>query len=164
MLEISRPIWEEISAMAFFQYPWRFLLLASFFSSFLSGSVIWFLTIHLEGVLRPPSRWVLGIGCAVLIFLLIYFNSKLFHPQTIIPKTASSYTNEYALKWTASRISDEFLRPDFKKPKSEEEISKKLAIPPQETLVQKLSNTISFGGIVILGLGIIVFRKKRLSV
>jgi len=159
-LEISRFVWETFPSMAFFQYPWRFLLLTSFFGSLVSGAAIWFLTIHLGGALRSPPRWAAGIGFAILVFLLIYFNSKLFQPQTIVPKTVLDYTSEHALKWTASKISDEFLPPNFKKPKSEREIAKKTAIAPYETALQKFSNAITLSGIVILGLGIIIFKRK----
>ena len=185
-LEISRFVWETFPTMAFFQYPWRFLILASFFSSLLSGAIIWFLTIHLRGVASPgtvrylasqhleggrrdapdgasrrtPSRWILMGSFGALIFLLIFFNSKLFQPQTIVPRTASDYTNEYALKWTASKISDEFLPPNFKKPKSEHEIAER-PIEFRHTNVQKGSNLISFIGILVLIAGIIYLRLKR---
>ncbi|OGH29476.1 MAG: hypothetical protein A3E40_03850 [Candidatus Levybacteria bacterium RIFCSPHIGHO2_12_FULL_37_9] len=87
----------------------------------------------------------------------------MFNPQTILAKTPLDYTSEFALKWTASKISDEFLAPNFKKPKSESEIIKMPAIPPQETLMQKVSNVITFSGAIVLTLGIIVFRKKGKS-
>jgi hypothetical protein len=80
-----------------------------------------------------------------------------------LPKTPLDYTSEYALKWTASKTSDEFLPPNFKKPKSEREIAKRPAILPQETFTQKISNTITLSGAIVLTLGIIVFRKKGLS-
>jgi len=156
ILEISRFVWETIPLMVFFQYPWRFLLLASFFSSFLSGSILVFLNKELF------KKYGVYIS-AILIFLLISFNIKLFNPQTILAKTPLDYTSEFALKWTASKISDEFLAPDFKKPESESEIAKMPAIPPQETLMQKVSNVITFSGAIVLTLGIIVFRKKGKS-
>ena len=149
MLEISRAIWEAIPAMAFFQYPWRFLLLASFFSSFLSGSIMIFLN------KEPFKKYALYIEI-ILIVLLINFNIKLFNPQTILPKISSDYTNEYALKWTASKISDEFLSPNFKKPKSEYEVAKK-PLPFKETSIEKASNLVSLIGVLVLIIGIILF-------
>jgi hypothetical protein len=157
MLEVSKPVWELLEPMAFFQYPWRFLLLASFFSSFLSGSILMFL-----------NKWSFKIYglyfTIILVVLLISFNIKLFNPQTVLSNTSFDYTNEYALKWTASKISDEFLPPNFKKPKSEREIAKRPAILPQETPVQKIANAITLSGIAILTLGIIIKDRKRLSV
>lgn len=173
-LEISKPAWEAIPLMAFFQYPWRFLLLATFFLSLLSGFVVWFFSAStstskesrsLPRHLRGVAKRLLGseslsslkyAGFVVVIFLLINFNSKLFQPQTIIPKTVLDYTNEYALKWTASKISDEFLPPNFKKPKSEYEVAKK-PLPFKETAIEKASNLVSLIGALALIIGIILF-------
>ena len=150
MLEISKPVWEAIPAMAFFQYPWRFLLLASFFSSLACGSLVFFLT---KFKVKPYFT------AAVLVFFVLFFNTKLFAPQTIYQKTVADYTNERALKWVASRTSDEFLPPDFKKPKSEHEIAEN-PIPFEETNIQKVANLISLLGIVIMTVGIIKLIRR----
>lgn len=152
MLEISKPIWEAIPTMAFFQYPWRLLILASFFSSFLSGALI-FIAWQLK-----LKAYAIGLA---LTFFLLFFNIKLFVPQTIIHKIAADYTNEHSLKWIASRMSDEYLSPNFKKPRSEMEIAKDKAIKPNETVLQKTSNIISFIGVIIIG--IILFKKIKLG-
>ena len=100
-------------------------------------------------------------GFAILVFLLVFFNSKLFQPQTIVPKTVLDYTSEHALKWTASKISDEFLPPDFKKPKSEKEVWKN-PIAFKETAVEKASNVVSLIGVLALVIGIIFrYGKKK---
>lgn len=171
-LDLSKPIWQTIPTMAFFQYPWRFLIMTSFFSSFLSGALIWFIVIYLEGVLRTPtpveqanslcsvpSRWVAGIGFVILVFFLLFFNLKFFTPQAIFPAVANDFTNEKALKWTASKISDEYLPLNFNKPKSEKEIAKS-PIPFKETVLEKTSNTISLIGVLALILGIIFKYAK----
>lgn len=151
MLEIAKFLWETVPFMDFFQYPWRFLILASFFSSILSGSLVFFATqlkIKAYSVILP------------LIFLLLFFNIKLFNPQTILSKTAEDYTNERALKWVASKTSDEFLSPDFKKPKSEYDIGKK-PLQFKETITEKASNFISLISTLALIIGIIYLRLKR---
>ncbi|MBI3092966.1 MAG: hypothetical protein HYZ02_01880, partial [Candidatus Levybacteria bacterium] len=113
-LEISKSVWEAISVMTFLQYPWRFLLLASFFSSLLVG----FLSLFFQ---RLPKQRLFAAG---LVLLLLYLNLKLFAPQTIFSKTYSDYTNKPYLNWTASKISDEYMPKGFKKPKTEEELPK----------------------------------------
>lgn len=113
-LEITKPVWETFSIMAFLQYPWRFLLLASFFSSLLVG----FLSLFFQ---RLPKQRLFAVG---LVLLLLYLNLKLFAPQTIFSKTYSDYTNKPYLNWTASKISDEYMPKGFKKPKTEEELPK----------------------------------------
>ena len=155
-LGIAKPIWEAVPLMAFFQYPWRFLILSSFFSSFLAGFAIWFL----KKVLRNnhSNTLVYYSTAIIVVFFLLFFNVKLFTPQTILSKTSDDYTNERALKWTTSKISDEFLPPNFKKPKSEYEIAKK-PVPFKETAIEKISNAASIVGIIVLIIGIIVAGK-----
>jgi hypothetical protein len=151
-LEVSKPIWEVIPAMAFFQYPWRFLILASFFSSLLAGSLI---SLSKQFNARPY------LAALSLTFLLLFFNLKLFVPQTVISKTAEDYTNETTLKWTVSKISDEYLPSNFKKPKSQEDVYKgQINVRIQETVVEKISNVISLIGFLALILGIILLRNK----
>lgn len=101
MLEISKPLWESIAPMGFLQYPWRFLLLASFFSSFLAGGIV---------------LWRLRRFESILLFLLLIFNIKLFEPQTILPQTVDDYINGNNIKWVTSKLSDEYMPRDFAKP------------------------------------------------
>lgn len=153
MLDISRFLWEVIPAMAFFQYPWRFLILASFFSSFLSGGLV---------LIARQLKIKAYLVALVLISTLLFYNIKLFVPQTIINKTAADYTGEHSLKWVASKISDEFLPPNFKKPTSENEIFKgQASIKVEETNIEKTSNLISLIGLLALGLGIILFKGRK---
>jgi len=149
-LEISRPIWETIPAMAFFQYPWRFLMLASFFSSMLAGSLIF---------LSKQFKIKSYLAALLMIFLLLFFNLKFFVPQVIVSRTVNDYTNETTLKWTVSKISDEYLPSDFRKPKSLNDVYKgQSTIRVQETPVEKVSNLISIIGLLALFLGIILFK------
>lgn len=111
-LEISKPIWEAVTPMEFFQYPWRFLLMASFFTSFICGSTIWLLNILKVKNLKV----VLYISSTILVFLLLLFNVKFFIPQTIVNKNVNDYTNETTLRWDTSRISDEYMPKNFPKP------------------------------------------------
>ena len=148
---MSKFLWEAIPIMAFFQYPWRFLTLVSFFSSLLAGSLV-----VLSSSLKIKPYWL----AFPLIALLLFFNIKLFVPQTIFPAKASDFTNERALKWVASKTSDEFLPADFKKPKSEYEVSKN-PLPFTETNIEKTSNLISLIGALALIIGIILRYGKN---
>lgn len=148
ILEASKPIWEAIPTMAFFQYPWRFLLLVSFFSSLLAGSLV---------ILFDKFKNRSYLTVFILLFFLLFFNIKLFNPQTILLKTSQDYTSERAIKWVASKTSDEFLPPNFKKPESEHEVSKK-PLPFRETNIQRISNLVSLISLSALILGIILFK------
>ena len=150
-LEASKFVWEMIPAMAFFQYPWRFLTLASFFSSLLAGSLV-----VLSSSLKIKPYWL----AFPLIALLLFFNITPFVPQTIFPAKAPDFTNERALKWVASKTSDEFLPADFKKPKSEHGVSKN-PLPFTETNIEKTSNLVSLIGALALIIGIILRYGKN---
>lgn len=114
-LEISKPIWEFFSLMEFFQFPWRFLLLVSLFSSLLSGLAF----IFLKGKLK--YFFAIFLGC-----ILIYFNSQIFNPQTIFSRSASFYIDPIYLRWTVSQISDEYLPSNFIKPNNHNEVSSEI--------------------------------------
>src|SRR3989344_248549 len=117
-LEISRPIWEALPLVEFLQYPWRFLLIASFFASLLCG------VIFLK--LDRKIKYVVIIS---VVFLLIFFNSRIFNPQTIFSRVALDYTNEKYLRWTISKISDEYLPRDFVKPNNKDEVPNAIIVP-----------------------------------
>jgi uncharacterized membrane protein len=153
MLGISKPVWEVISVMAFFQYPWRFLIMTSFFSSLLAGSLVFLL---------KQFRIKAYLFAFILVFLLLYFNLKLFTPQTILSVTAKDFVSEYALKWTASKVSDEFLPSDFKKPIDANSIYKgKTNIKVPQTNLEKTSNIVSLVSLLALIIGIIFISNRK---
>lgn len=120
MLEISRPLWDAVPQMAYFQYPWRFLIIASFATSFLGGSIIVLLKL-----MTKNSRYqkIISVCFAVVVISgSIFINSKLFAPQYISNAKSSDFTSELNLKWKTSKISDEYLPENFAKPRRENEI------------------------------------------
>ncbi len=121
-LEISKPIWEFIPAMAFFQFPWRFLLIISFSTSILAGFSIWIIQKAKKDIIKLDKADL--IIASIAIFVLIFFNSKLFIPQHYLYKKSSDYTNPLSLKWTASRISDEYMPKNFIKPSVKDDVVK----------------------------------------
>lgn len=134
MLDQSKFIWEAVPQMKFFQYPWRFLLAASLFSSFLAGSIIYFLS----KIQTQKNKIVLyGIYLVLLVSPIILY-SKLFVPQTYLEKNSEDYTNQYSLSWTTSKISDEYMPPNFSKPKSPNEIIKN-KISADGVMIERIS-------------------------
>lgn len=130
-LEVSHPLWDAIHFMAFFQFPWRFLIMASFFSAFLGGIVGWLLTYFL----REKNRfipWILGIS---VMGAIVFFNADVFIPQTYVSKSANDYTNRDALHWEASKLTDEYLPEEFARPKKQSEV-------PTQKIQQKDSFTV----------------------
>jgi uncharacterized membrane protein len=153
MLEVSRPIWEAISLMSFFQYPWRFLILTSFFSSILAGSIIYILKQF------NIKAYLVSI---FLVFILLFFNIKLFVPQAVLLATVEDYTSETTLKWTVSKISDEYLPRNFKKPSNQNEVYKGQSnIRVKSTLIENISNIVSLVGLLVLAIGIIKPKLRQ---
>jgi FlaA1/EpsC-like NDP-sugar epimerase len=64
MLKVSKPVWEHISFMNYFQFPWRFLSLEILFASFLAGSIIYFSKSKILAVGLILLSFILGIGYA----------------------------------------------------------------------------------------------------
>ncbi|HSW47866.1 MAG TPA: YfhO family protein, partial [Candidatus Saccharimonadales bacterium] len=113
-LEQSKFIWDLIPHMAFFQFPWRFLILVSFFLSFLGGSVFWFLeNINFSKKFSGYFYWLI---CAAAVIAIIFLNNSLFAPQKIIDAKSDDYTNKTVLNWKVSKISDEYMPKGFFKP------------------------------------------------
>jgi len=85
--------------------------MASFFSSLLSGGILFLLLSSLD--LDYFKKVTLGVFIGLLI-ILIY--GKFFVPQYKI-NDITRYSNINFIQWNVSKISDEYLPSDFKKPK-----------------------------------------------
>ena len=66
----ATPLWQTFPPLEFLQFPWRFLTLAIFATSFLSGAI----------VLAVPKKISI-----LLIFLVILLNANYFHPRQWYP-------------------------------------------------------------------------------
>jgi hypothetical protein len=111
MLQQSVFIWNMLSPMAFFQYPWRFLLMASFFTAILGGSVFFVLTLL-------AKKTVHIVMLVVLLTGTIFISAKYFVPELYQSFPSTFYTNHQKLTFTTSKISDEYMPKSFKKPRS----------------------------------------------
>lgn len=112
MVNLSGFVWDIIPVMQYFQFPWRFLSFVALFTSFMSGAFIWIFFI-LINKLNKISQSIL---LAIVVIFIVGFYLDLFIPRTIFGKTHEEYTNEFAVKWTASKISDEYMPKNFIKP------------------------------------------------
>ncbi|HXS14524.1 MAG TPA: hypothetical protein VN711_00125 [Candidatus Saccharimonadales bacterium] len=115
MLPQSVFIWNIFSPMAFIQYPWRFLLLASFFTALLGGGFFYICTLFVK---KQVQMLVLVVVLAGTIFI----SAKYFVPEMYQNFASSIYTNPQALTFTTSKISDEYMPKNFKKPIQPEEV------------------------------------------
>lgn len=140
MLEVSKTFWEALKPMAFFQYPWRFLTILSFTTSFISGGLIWAISKFLKG-------YYLLVFTVVVVAMAIIFNLKFFVPQTINSKTVEDYTSYEKEAWDISKISSEYMPRGFDKPKQVSEIANINSIKAQGVKVlsnEKKTNNVSY--------------------
>jgi len=135
--EYSKFVWEAITPMAYIQYPWRFLVFIIFSVSLLAGAVIsWFKNYRLKLFTLDLSASSLQTG--LLLFALLFYNAKYFQPQKYLDVEAVSYTNEENIKWTTSKISDEYLPQNFPIPKESSEIVREKLLVPSLAVVSEL--------------------------
>jgi uncharacterized membrane protein len=135
MLKPSQFLWDTISPMAFFQYPWRFLLVTTFFISFLGGSVMWVAARYLR------STVFIFILIAFIAAAIVLVNMKLFVPQLYLVPAPNHYTNTFYLQWTASRISDEYMPKNFFEPATPDQVPQNKISPIAGVKIEVLEKT-----------------------
>lgn len=110
--ELSQFFWNIFPFMEYIQYPWRFLNFTALFSSFIVGSLF----INLKN-----SNYKI-LGAVAVMIIIVLLNSKYFVPQNIKNVNSQYYINEEKLHYQTSKISDEYLPKDFKKPQRPENL------------------------------------------
>ena len=147
--------------MAYFQFPWRFLVLASFFLAFLGGAIF---------ILLPQK---LRVGAVVIVAIAILLvNAKLFVPGKIVEFNSAHYTNKSFLNWETSKISDEYMPKGFSIPKQKQDVPKtKITFTDSSakllnltTKTQSLTATIDSSQTTILNLAIAYFPAWELFI
>lgn len=129
--QVSSLFWELMPPLAFIQYPWRFLVLATFTVSFIAGAVM------LSFRKKPRLAYLVG---GVIVLILLAFNTKYFQPQTHLDVSVSDYINEENIKWQTSKISDEYLPKNFPVPQSKNETAwEKVAVLSGEGEISDLA-------------------------
>lgn len=109
-LEQSKFIWEAVAYMKYIQYPWRFINFIALFGSVLVGFLIYRI-----------NKYNTRIGFAfvlLILFVTVFTQAKLFKPQFYNSFSSDFYTNKQHIVFDTSKISDEYMPPDFAKPKS----------------------------------------------
>ena len=137
-LEISQTVWEAIPYMLYLQYPWRFI-------NFIGISmilVIGYMTARI-GELFP--RKIVLIAATVIIVMTILSSYKLFVPQQYVNFPSQFYVNDNYIKFTVSKISDEYMPPSFSVPRSAGEVpSRELFSINSHENVEVLTNKVNY--------------------
>lgn len=129
LLEISKPIWIAIKPMEFIQFPWRYLSLVSLFVSLIAGSVFFFFKDFIK------NKKVIEFAAVVLVLILILNSMRIFEPQKILMYPSSYYASPQILRWTTSKISDEYMPKEFKKPRDPTETASSVNPGPGGSVV-----------------------------
>jgi hypothetical protein len=111
MLPISVILWEKLPGLSYIQYPWRLLTFTAFSISVLGG----ILTKATTNNIKKSIIAVTVIGGILLL------NLKLFDVKYIKDAVESEYISSEALRFTISKISDEYLPKEFIRPTTQKE-------------------------------------------
>lgn len=84
MTSSSLPIWEKITTIQKFQFPWRFLTLSVFFTASLGGFLI--------GSIEKRFK-LLALG--VVVILALFLNKDYWHANGYLNKSDSFFNNVY---------------------------------------------------------------------
>ncbi len=96
----SKFIWDRIEFLWYIQFPWRFLIFSSLFSSFLAGS---FSLIPLPGKIKIFLT-------IVILSTMIWINMNYFTPAFFfISAKDSDYISQEKIRWDASIIAAEYV-------------------------------------------------------
>ncbi|HRN70184.1 MAG TPA: 6-pyruvoyl-tetrahydropterin synthase-related protein, partial [Candidatus Woesebacteria bacterium] len=113
--EYSAFLWEMIPRIDFLQFPWRFINFVATAMSILIGILI-------VGVDRIGGKIASGTIAVGIIVVTLILNAKLFVPQSFYDRTSEYYTDQNFIRWETSKISDEYMPPNFLVPQSESEV------------------------------------------
>jgi len=114
LTKASLLLWDSIPFMGYLQYPWRFLNFSGFSIAILSG----FLVLALE-------KYKKNLGMVVMIGIVtgsLLMNAKLFQPSFFVNTDPAVYTGQANIRWTTSKISDEYLPKGFIKPQLQQDL------------------------------------------
>lgn len=112
MLPVSKFFWDTVPYMGYLQYPWRFLNFTGFFISLAIAFLIF----------KINDKRVVFSVILLIIAGQIYFNAKLFKPSELNSFSNTYYESTDHIRWETSKISDEYMPPDFLKPITKSEL------------------------------------------
>jgi len=97
----SQFIWDSISFLWYLQFPWRFLVFVSFFSSVVG--VMWLLFIRKNH--QPLLLLIISLSA-------LLFYGRLFKPEKLISGNDDVYVTPHEISWEQSHSSYEFMYKD----------------------------------------------------
>ncbi len=117
MTEYSKVVWSYLPGIDFLQFPWRFLNFAGFAIAVLSGYFVY--------AIINKNRSIGTIILIAAVLSTVYFNLKLFQPQTYLNSGADHYINIESIVFLHSKLTNEYMPPNFERPKNKSEVPNK---------------------------------------
>jgi len=125
----SQFIWDNLKALSYIQFPWRFMLFAVFTSSFVGGYLFLF---------RFDQRLKYILAVIIISACLIFYGQN-FQPSSYLNVSDGYYTNLGVIRWKTSAMAFEYVPAGIATKKSqlnttivditEEQIAKGIARP-----------------------------------
>lgn len=96
----SQFIWSVFPSLWYIQFPWRFLIFATFTISFLTGAI----------TLLPMEKSLKMFVASIILVFIIVFNKDYFQPfQYLTHAMDKDYTSKEKLRWSTSRMAFEYV-------------------------------------------------------
>lgn len=109
MVKFSKPIWDILKPLWYIQFPWRFLLISSFVSAFLTGACVSFIS----------NRYVKVVLSLVIAGGIIYLSVGKFSPERYINVDDNFYVNKEKIRWETSSLAYEYVPKGIQTKKSD---------------------------------------------
>jgi len=116
VLSYSDFLWKILPRSDFLQYPWRFLNFAGLFLIVLIALAFLNLSVLFK------NKIVFLLLCIFASVTMVVLNKETFMPRYITYQDASYYSDPLYIKYTVSKISDEYMPKNFKKPQKTDEV------------------------------------------
>lgn len=98
----SKIAWDTIQPLSYLQFPWRYLLFVSVFSSFIGGAFMYL-------VQRFFNKKV-GLYIGIFIIIVTIISSiGIFRPERVLQVADRNYTTNQDIEWRISKTSFEYV-------------------------------------------------------
>lgn len=134
-MSISKHVWEFFPLLEYIQYPWRFLTIVGVGMSIVIGYALSKISEYKKNIY---------LSIALLFFVILFTlinNAKLFQPQARSEENLEKYTSAESIRYTISKISDEYMPRNFNKPKSIEMVPRDYLVASEFLEILRISGS-----------------------
>ena len=128
MLSVSAFVWNMFPFTSVIQYPWR-LLTYGMMGLAICGAYF------VSSFRIPLLRISIAVG---IIAVTLFVNAKIFVPQYTYERSSSEFERFEELRFTQSKISDEYLPPEIMRPSTGSDVTKTTVSGSNTFLIRRL--------------------------